>query len=69
MKKAYKHTDLSDKKCSTPGCRNFLKRRVVETIPKADKCYTCSHPKRKVNKIMNRMKKESRNAAPATAQS
>lgn len=65
MKKAYKHTDLSDKKCSTPGCRNFLKRRVVETIPKADKCYACSHPQRKVNKIANALRKAALAASPA----
>jgi hypothetical protein len=64
MKKAYKHTDLSDVRCSTPGCRNFLKKRVVETIPKASKCYACSHPNRKANKIMNRMKRESKQTAP-----
>jgi len=59
MKKGLKHTDLSDKKCSTPGCHNMLKERVVRTYPKADKCYSCSHPKRKANKIANAARKAS----------
>lgn len=56
-KKLYSHLDLSDKKCVVCGKR--LKRRIVETYPKADKCYSCSHPQRKVNKITNRIKRES----------
>lgn len=52
-KKGYKHTDLSDKKCSTPGCNRKLKTRIVLTYPKADKCYACSHPQRKANKVAN----------------
>jgi hypothetical protein len=58
MKKGYKHTDLSDKKCSTSGCNNRLKERIVQTYPKADKCYSCSHPKRKENKISNAARRD-----------
>lgn len=58
-KKLYKHTELSDVKCATAGCRRYLKRRVVETIPDAKYCYQCSHPKRKINKIMNAQKRAS----------
>lgn len=58
MKKAYKHTEMSDVRCATQGCKRFLKRRVVETIPEAKYCYQCSHPDRKANKIANRVKKE-----------
>lgn len=57
MKKEFKHTDLSSKKCSTTGCNNRLKERVVRTYPDADKCYSCSHPNRKANKIANAAKR------------
>jgi len=58
-KKAYKHTDLSDKVCATAGCKRRLKKRVVETIQDAKYCYQCSHPKRKENKIVNASRKAS----------
>lgn len=57
-KKQFKHTDLSDRKCSTKGCNTMLKTRIVQTYPKADKCYACSHPTRKTNKVSNMARRE-----------
>lgn len=54
MKKLYSHLELSEKKCVSCGRR--LKKRIVETYPKANECYRCSHPQRKGNKIINSAK-------------
>lgn len=58
-KKLYSHLDLSDKVCATEGCKRRLKRRVVETIPDAKLCYSCSHPSRKANKLANASRRAS----------
>ncbi len=41
MKKSHKFNELSGKKCKVPGCRKFLKKRLVESKePKnIDRCY------------------------------
>jgi hypothetical protein len=43
MKKPFKNTDLSQKRCTDCGRR--LKKNFVTKKPKADLCYKCFHPK------------------------
>ena len=46
-KEKYPHfTDLSDRECETPGCRNRIKRKLILLEEKANKnkvrfCYRC----------------------------
>jgi hypothetical protein len=62
QKKVYRHNDLSTVKCTTEGCNRRIKMRlVVEFAMRGDKtplkCYHCTHPKRKANKIFNKAKR------------
>lgn len=36
---SYQYKDLSDKRCTHPGCNKRLKKKIVTTNPKADLCY------------------------------
>jgi hypothetical protein len=43
MKKPYKNTDTSTKRCQ--DCRKPLKKNLVEKNPDAELCYRCWRPK------------------------
>ena len=39
MRKTYPHNVLSDKVCVEQGCRQRLKKRLVESKPTLERCY------------------------------
>ena len=41
MKKTHPFDKLSDRVCSTPGCRKHLKQRLVDIKPTVTRCYNC----------------------------
>ncbi|MHA1952443.1 MAG: hypothetical protein ACW96U_00665 [Candidatus Heimdallarchaeaceae archaeon] len=43
--KKHPYNELSDKKCETSGCKNYLKLNVVERKPGARYCYHCWYTK------------------------
>jgi len=34
-------SELSSKKCRTPGCERFIKQNIIDRKPSADLCYRC----------------------------
>ena len=36
---SFQYKDLSDKRCSHPGCNKRLKKKIVVSNPQADRCF------------------------------
>jgi len=39
--KPYRYNELSEKECSTPGCKRRLKKNVLARRPGTEQCYKC----------------------------
>lgn len=55
MRKPFKHTDVdTSRKCVV--CHKPLKKNLLAKRHNAEKCFSCTNPERKANKIMNRQR-------------
>lgn len=54
MRKPFKHTEVDNSRVCVV-CRRPLKKNLLVKRPNAEKCFACTKPDRKANKLINRL--------------
>jgi len=54
MRKSFKYTEVDNSRVCVV-CRRPLKKNLLVKRPNAEKCFACTKPDRKANKLINRL--------------